>query len=323
MFKPAAKPSTPLRLLLSGPAGSGKSLSALRIAEGLGARIAAVDTECGSLSHYADYPGLRAWDVATVAGEVTPDVLCPLIESAAGYDVLILDSLSHLWRHLRDQVDMAPKESEGWRRLRAGIARIMAAIHASPCHVIATVRTAQTWTATVGADGRPAIALIGGAPDFDAAATYEFDTVATMSHADLIFLKCRTSPLLTGTIYHHPGAGLATMLAMGCSRPATAPEAPQATQVAPAPESPTTAAPMADSWDDAMPVQTSSLASIAEARAACGAAVKRGVHTEDILDTLAVWCGLTPEGKILTVPAERADLDALLSDLRGLGVSRG
>ena len=321
MFKPAAKPSTPLRLLLSGPAGSGKSLSALRIAEGLGARIAAVDTECGSLSHYADYPGLRAWDVATVAGEVTPDVLCPLIEGAAGYDVLILDSLSHLWRHLRDQVDMAPKEGEGWRRLRAGIARVMAAIHTSPCHVIATVRTAQTWTATVGADGRPAIALIGGAPDFDAAATYEFDTVATVSQADLTFLKCRTSPLLTGTIHHHPGAGLATMLAMGCSRPATAPEAPQATQVAPAPESPAGEAPVA-SGDD-LPVQTRSPASIAEARHVCAVAVKRGVHTEDILDTLAIHCELTPDGKILTVPAERADLDALLSDLRGLGVTRG
>lgn len=75
---------------------------------------------------------------------------------------------------------------------------------------------------------------------------------------------------------------------------------------------------------DDLPAQTASPASIAEVRAACGLAAKRrSVHTEEILDVLALHCGLTPGGKIETVPASRADLDALISELNVLGVSRG
>ena len=92
--------------------------------------------------------------------------------------------------------------------------------------------------------------------------------------------------------------------------PATPQDAPTPTTDAPA------VIPATGEPDTGLPAQTSSRASVTEVRAACGAAVKRGTHTEEILDTLAAWCGLTPEGKILTVPAARAELDELLTALR-------
>lgn len=55
MFKQATRKQSKLRMTIDGPAGSGKSYTALRFAHALanGGKIAAVDTERGSLSKYA------------------------------------------------------------------------------------------------------------------------------------------------------------------------------------------------------------------------------------------------------------------------------
>jgi len=47
-FQPATKAQAKLKAALFGPAGSGKTFSALRIATGIGGRIAVIDTERGS-----------------------------------------------------------------------------------------------------------------------------------------------------------------------------------------------------------------------------------------------------------------------------------
>ena len=64
--KPAVRSRVPLLLGLSGPAGSGKTYSALRLATGIqqvfGGDIYGVDTETGRMSHYADYFKFRVVD---------------------------------------------------------------------------------------------------------------------------------------------------------------------------------------------------------------------------------------------------------------------
>ena len=50
MFKKASRKAVRLRLGLIGPAGSGKTYSALKVAHHLGGRIALIDTEHGSAS---------------------------------------------------------------------------------------------------------------------------------------------------------------------------------------------------------------------------------------------------------------------------------
>ena len=52
-FKKATKAAAKLRLGLIGPAGSGKTMTALRVAHGLGGRVAVIDTERGSASLYS------------------------------------------------------------------------------------------------------------------------------------------------------------------------------------------------------------------------------------------------------------------------------
>lgn len=69
MFVKAKREQSKLRLALIGPSGSGKTYSALLIAQGLGGRIAMIDTETGSGSLYAD---LCDYDVAELSPPSSP-----------------------------------------------------------------------------------------------------------------------------------------------------------------------------------------------------------------------------------------------------------
>ena len=53
-FKKATKEQAKLRLALFGVSGSGKTYTALRIATGLGGKIAVIDTERNSACKYSD-----------------------------------------------------------------------------------------------------------------------------------------------------------------------------------------------------------------------------------------------------------------------------
>ena len=95
LFKKAVKSRSKLRLALIGPSGSGKTYSALAIAAGLGSNIAVIDTEHGSASKYAD---LFNFDVLEL-GSYSPEKYVEALKAAAaaGYDVVVIDSLSHAW----------------------------------------------------------------------------------------------------------------------------------------------------------------------------------------------------------------------------------
>jgi hypothetical protein len=80
MFQPAKRQMSKLRLGLIGPSGSGKTYSALLIAQGLGGKIALLDTERGSGSLYA---GLCAYDVAELNPPYDPGRYVQAIQGAA------------------------------------------------------------------------------------------------------------------------------------------------------------------------------------------------------------------------------------------------
>ena len=111
-FKKAVKFESKGRVALVGPAGSGKSFTALMIARmlvGPEGKIAAVDTEHGSLSKYAHTmkcggPGVcedashHDFDVVELS-DYSPEVFKATLRAAeqAGYDAFVTDSLSHFW----------------------------------------------------------------------------------------------------------------------------------------------------------------------------------------------------------------------------------
>ena len=99
VFQPAIRQNVSLLIGICGASGSGKTWSALAVATGLAGdngRIAAIDTESGRMLHYADQFKFDHGDLAPPFG---PGRYIEAIEAAdrAGYDVIVIDSLSHEW----------------------------------------------------------------------------------------------------------------------------------------------------------------------------------------------------------------------------------
>jgi len=97
-FRPATREAVGLLIGLAGGTGSGKTYSAMRLAKGIsqGKRFAVIDTEAGRAKHYADD---FAFDHGDLKAPFTPDSYTDAIVAAdnAGYPVILVDSMSHVW----------------------------------------------------------------------------------------------------------------------------------------------------------------------------------------------------------------------------------
>lgn len=186
MFRPARRSSAKLRLALCGPSGSGKTFSALRIANGLGGRIALIDTERGSAELYAD---LCAYDVAQLTPPFTPSRYVEAIHAAekAGYDIVIVDSLSHAWSgpggvlEMQDQASKALKNSfAAWREITPEHNRLVDTLLQTNLHVIVTMRTKTAYEVQQDG-GKTKVVKVGLAPVQREGLEYEFTVVLDLS----------------------------------------------------------------------------------------------------------------------------------------------
>ena len=195
MFKKATKEQSKLRLALFGVSGGGKTYSALRLATGLGGSIALIDTEHGTASKYADR---FDFDVCNLDKATINNVLM-CIEKAKGYDVLIIDSLTHAWLELLQEVEKVARAKFGgntWSAWSEGTPKQMMLINAIldfPGHIIVTMRAETNWTTTVNDKGKVVPVRIGEAPKQGKSIEYEFDMLIQLSqdHMGLV-LKDRT-----------------------------------------------------------------------------------------------------------------------------------
>lgn len=188
-FRKAERKKAKLRLALCGPAGSGKTYSALLIAQGLApeGRIALIDTERGSGELYSD---LTPYDVATLVPPFSPERYIDLIEGAAGYQVLIIDSLSHAWEgeggclELHDRATAASRSGNSytaWREVTPQHNALVEAMLQSPCHVIATMRSKTAYELSDDGNGKKKPIKVGLAPVQRPGMEYEFTVVLDLS----------------------------------------------------------------------------------------------------------------------------------------------
>jgi len=97
-FRPAKREAVGLLIGLAGGTGSGKTMSAFRLASGIcgDKAFAVIDTEAGRALHYAD---MYRFDHGDLKAPFTPQAYTDAIVAAdaAGYPVIIVDSTSHVW----------------------------------------------------------------------------------------------------------------------------------------------------------------------------------------------------------------------------------
>ena len=191
MFKKAERKQAKLRLCLTGPSGSGKSYSALQVAKGLSpnGKIAMLDSENGSGELYSD---IADYDIAQITPPFHPQKYIEMINTAAkaGYDVLIIDSLSHCYNgaggllDLHQQATMNRRDRNSfaaWSEITPIQARLINAILSSPLHIIATLRTKTAWEVVENDRGKKAPVKVGLSPIQREGLDYEFSVVFDLS----------------------------------------------------------------------------------------------------------------------------------------------
>lgn len=195
MFKKATKKQAKLRLALFGVSGSGKTYTALRIATGLGGKIAVIDTERHSACKYSDR---FDFDVCELE-KPTINNMIMTIKEAENYNVLIIDSLTHAWLELLQEVERIAKTKFGgnsWSAWSEGTPKQMSLINALldfKGHIIVTMRTETNWTTTTNEKGKVVPVRVGEAPKQGKGIEYEFDMLMQISpEHDALVIKDRT-----------------------------------------------------------------------------------------------------------------------------------
>lgn len=179
-IRKAERKKAKLRLGIAAPSGAGKTYSALLLAFGLGGKIGLIDTEHGSGDLYAH---LGDYDIISIEAPYTVNKYTQAIKAfeQAGYDTVIIDSLSHAWSGdgglLDKQGKMADRGTNSfaaWRTITPEHNALVDAMLSSPCHIIATMRAKQEYVLEVDAKGKQAPKKVGMAPVQREGMEYEF-----------------------------------------------------------------------------------------------------------------------------------------------------
>ena len=187
-FAKAVKSKARLRLAIFGPSGAGKTFTALRVASGMvkPEEIALIDTEHESASKYSDRFG---FDTDALTDPSIENLIRKLEEAAeGGYKVVIIDSLSHPWQELLDEMDKVAKTKcsgnsfAAWREGTPKQRKLVKALLDYPGHLIATMRSKTEWTIEKDErTGKTKPVRTGLSPEQGKGIEYEFDMLIELS----------------------------------------------------------------------------------------------------------------------------------------------
>lgn len=201
-FMPAVRAAVKARIGICGLAGSGKTYTALATARGLvgqTGRICVIDSERDSAKLYANLFGgfahgsLPNHDVRTYIAALEA-------AAEAGFDAIVIDSLSHAWDGAGGALEMVnqiTKRSQSkndfmaWGDVTPLHRRLIDAMLTSPAHILATMRMKTEWVVEENAKGKQAPRRVGLKPIQRDGMEYEFDLVADID-AEHNFMPTKT-----------------------------------------------------------------------------------------------------------------------------------
>jgi hypothetical protein len=241
-FKRATKAAAKLRAAVFGPSGAGKTFTSLRIAKGIGGRMAVIDTEgvrvtkvdgtVEEMPSAAKYSDRFDFDVQVLGDKSIEGYKAAIREAGElGYDVLVIDSLSHCWQWLTEEVEKIAKlryRGNTWSAWSEGTPmqrELLQAILAFPGHVVVTMRSRTDWS-TSDNNGKKAPNRVGLAPEQGKGIEYEFDLLVEISVDHIAnVIKDRTGKFQDKMI-DKPGEEFGRQLAAWLSEGTAPPPAP-------------------------------------------------------------------------------------------------
>jgi len=253
-FKPATREQNRLRLCIDGPSGCGKTFSAIRFAHALagnGGRIAVIDSEHGSARKYVgtNIDGIQ-WQFDHQDLEYfSPANYEQAIREAGreGYDVLIIDSLSHAWMGVGgalDQIDRSQTRNSfaAWKDVTPQHVSLVESMLRCPCHLIVTLRSKMEYVLEPNEKGQMVPKKVGMKPIQKDGIEYEFDIVGDMDLSHTLRVSKTHCPDVDGKTFPNPGPDFITIvrewLFSGSSYVAPAPYVPPAPPPATTTQSP-------------------------------------------------------------------------------------
>ena len=209
-FKPAQRKRAKLRLAIAGTSGSGKTYSALVVASGMTTwnKIAVIDSENGSGELYSH---LGTYSVLTLGTPYTPEKYIEAIKIAErqGFEVIIIDSLSHAWTGEGGILDQQGKAADtkykgnswaAWRECTPKHNALVDAMLKSSCHLIATMRSKTEYT-QVTENGKTVVKKLGMAPVQREGMEYEFTVFLDLSVEHIAMASKDRTGLLDGQYF--------------------------------------------------------------------------------------------------------------------------
>ncbi|MGK7898851.1 MAG: ATP-binding protein [Xenococcus sp. (in: cyanobacteria)] len=210
MFKKASNNQKKIKLALSGASGSGKTMTALKIATNLETPIALIDTERGSANVYGD---LFDFDICCLE-YFSPQKYIEAINYAAnaGYKTIIIDSLSHCYYWSLEEVDKSRNSFQGWAKVRPLERKLIDTMLGVDCHLIATMRSKTEWLIEKDRQGRNIPKKIGTAPVQAKDIEYEFDVFGELTSENMLIITKSRCSQLSSRSFLSPGVEVAEIL---------------------------------------------------------------------------------------------------------------
>jgi len=194
-------------ILVTGASGSGKTASSLIMAKGIiekmfpkasedeqWKKIAVIDTEHERAKYYADaeIAGVHIGEFyhANFEAPYTESALKQGIDDLKqkGVEVIILDSLSHLWSGkggIQDQVDAAGKRYKGimaWNQVKPNIENLLHTLTANSVYIISTARSKTSYDMETNDKGKVVPIKSGLKPEIRDGWDYEFAINFDINH---------------------------------------------------------------------------------------------------------------------------------------------